>query len=55
MKTVINTNFAYWTLCCSILYIIKVGIGAYFVYYKHVNSNKENVSTCDYVYQTEKN
>ena len=36
----------------SILFIINVGIGAYFVYYKYMNSNKENVSRYDYVYQT---
>ena len=35
----------------SILFIISVGIGAYFVYYKYVNPNKENVSKYyDYVY-----
>ena len=37
----------------SIFFIINVGIGAYFVYYKYVNCNKENVSKYnDYVYQT---
>ena len=38
----------------SIFLTINVGIGAYFVYYKYVNPNKENVSKYDYVYQTEK-
>ena len=28
----------------SLLFIINVGIGAYFVYYKYVNRNKKNVS-----------
>ena len=37
----------------SIYFTINVGIGAYFVYYKYVNRNKENVFKCDYVYQTE--
>ena len=37
----------------SIFFTINVGIGAYFVYYKYVNPNKENVSKYDYVYQTE--
>ena len=37
----------------SIFFTINVGIGAYFVYYKYVNRNKENVSKYDYVYQTE--
>ena len=37
----------------SIFYTINVGIGAYFVHYKYVNHNKENVSKYDYAYQTE--
>ena len=37
----------------SIFFPINVGISAYFVYYKYVNPNKENVSKYDYVYQTE--
>ena len=37
----------------SIFFIINVGIGAYFVYYKYINRNKENISKYyDYVYQT---
>ena len=37
----------------SIFFIINVGIGAYFVYYKYVTCNKENVSKYyHYVYQT---
>ena len=37
----------------SILFIINVGIGAYFVYYKYMNLNKKNASKYyDYVYQT---
>ena len=35
----------------SIFFTIDIGIAAYFVYYKYVNRNKENVSVCDYVYQ----
>ena len=35
----------------SIFFTINVGIGAYFVYYKYMNRNKENVSKYDYVYQ----
>ena len=31
--------------------IICIGIGAYFVCYKYMNRNKENVSKYDYVYQ----
>ena len=37
----------------SIFFTINVGIGAYFVHYKYVNHNKENVSKYDYAYQTE--
>ena len=36
----------------SILSIINIGFGTYFVYYKYKNRNKENVSRYDYVYQT---
>ena len=35
----------------SILFTINVGIGAYFVYCKYMNPNKENGSRYDYVYQ----
>ena len=35
----------------SILFTINIGIATYFVYYKYVNHNKENVSVYDYVYQ----
>ena len=37
----------------SIFFTINIGIAAYFVYYKYMNRNKENVSKYyDYVYQT---
>ena len=37
----------------SIFFIISVGIGTYFIYYKYMNHNKRNVSKYyDYVYQT---
>ena len=36
----------------SIFFTINVGIATYFVHYKHVSRNKENVSKHDYVYQT---
>ena len=36
----------------SIFFTINVGIATYFVYYKYVSRNKENVSKYDYVYQT---
>ena len=33
----------------SIIFTINVGISTYFVYYKYMNCNKENVSRYDYV------
>ena len=45
--------------CSScLLYIVlfsiffTISIGLYFVYYKYMNRNKENVSKYDYVYQS---
>ena len=38
----------------SIIFIINIGIATYFVYYKYMNHNKENVSKYDYVYQGKK-
>ena len=35
----------------SILFTINIGIATYFVYYKYMNHNKENVSVYEYVYQ----
>ena len=35
----------------SIIFTINIGISTYFVYYKYMNRNKENVSRHDYVYQ----
>ena len=51
-KTKCNSCIFYIVLY-SIFFIINVGIGAYFVYYKYMNRNKDNVSKYyDYVYQT---
>ena len=36
----------------SIIITINIGIATYFVYYKYMNHNKENVSKYHYVYQT---
>ena len=36
----------------SIFFTINIGIATYFVYYKYINHNKENVSVYDYVYRT---
>ena len=38
----------------SIIFTINIGIATYFVYYKYMNRNKENVSKYDYVYQAKK-
>ena len=35
----------------SIFFTINIGIATYFVYYKYINHNQENVSAYDYVYQ----
>ena len=35
----------------SIFFTINIGIATYFVYYKYIDHNKENVSLYDYVYQ----
>ena len=35
----------------SILFTINIGIATYFIYYKYINHNEENVSKYDYVYQ----
>ena len=35
----------------SIFFTINIGIATYYVYYKYINHNKENVSAYDYVYQ----
>ena len=35
----------------SIFFTINIGIAIYFIYYKYINHNEENVSKFDYVYQ----
>ena len=35
----------------SIIFTINIGIATYFVYYKYIYHNEENVSVYDYVYQ----
>ena len=36
----------------SIFFTSNAGIGAYFVYYKYINRDKESASRYDYIYQT---
>ena len=45
-----NSSILYIVLF-SILFTINIGIATFFVYYKHINHNEENVSVYDYVYQ----
>ena len=43
----------FYIVLFSIFFIINVGNCAYFVYYKYMNRNEENVSKYyDYIYQT---
>ena len=42
----INLYIVLFSIFCT----INIGIGAYFVYYKYINRNKENVCVYDYVY-----
>ena len=42
-------------LLFSILFTINVGIATYFVYYKYMNHNKENISRYDYTCQAKNN
>ena len=48
-----HNSYILYIVLFSIFFTINVGIGAYFVSYKYMNLNKENVSIYyDYVYQT---
>ena len=47
----INVVLACCTLLFSILFIINIGISAYFIYYKYMNHHNETASKYDYVYQ----
>ena len=46
------SSYILYIVLFSIFFTISIGIGVYFVYYKYMNHNKENVSKYDYVYQT---
>ena len=50
-KSKCSSCISYFVLF-SIFFTICIGITAYFVYYKYMSRNKENVSKCDYTYQT---
>ena len=38
-------------ICSYIVLTVSIGSGAYFVYYKYIKCDKENVSIYDYAYQ----
>ena len=49
-----KNKYSSCTLCIvlfSIIFAINIGIGAYFVYCKYINRDKETASRYDYVYQ----
>ena len=48
-----NKCVCYYTVLIVLTVKVSIGIGAYFVYYKYMNPNKENVSTY-YVYHAKK-
>ena len=49
-KCKINSCILYIVLF-SIFFTINIGIATYFIHYKYINHNKENVPKYDYVYQ----
>ena len=46
-----SNSYILYIVLFSILLTINIGIATYFIYYKYVNRNKENVSKYGYVYQ----
>ena len=46
-------SYTVFIVLAVIALAVSTGIGAYFVYYKYMNRNKENVSINDYFYQTQ--
>ena len=46
-----HNSYILYIVLFSIFFTINIGIATYFVYYKYINHNKENVSVYDYVYQ----
>ena len=45
-----NSSCILYIVLFSVFFTINVGIATYFIYYKYMNRNKENVSVYDYVY-----
>ena len=46
-----HRSFTIYVALIAVIFAISIGIGTYFVYYKYMNRNKENVPRYDYVYQ----
>ena len=46
-----HNSYILYIVLFSIFFTISIGITIYFVYYKYMNRDKENVSVYDYVYQ----
>ena len=46
-----HRSFTIYVVLIAVIFAISIKIGTYFVYYKYMNRNKENVPRYDYVYQ----
>ena len=46
-----SNSYILYIVLFSILFTINIGIATYFIYYKYINNNEENVSKYDYFYQ----
>ena len=51
-KSVCRSSCTLYVALFSTIFTINFGIATYFVYYKYMNCNKENISRYDYIYQT---
>ena len=51
-KNKCNSYILLYIVLFSIFFTINAGIATYFIYYKYMNCNKENLSVYDYVYRT---
>ena len=47
------SSYILYAVLFSIFFTTNIGIATYFVYYKYINHNKENVSKYEYTYQAE--
>ena len=51
-KNKCNSYILLYIVLFSVFFTINAGIATYFIYYKYMNCNKENLSVYDYVYRT---